>query len=235
MSIYFCSDWHFNHDREFVYGARGFQSVEEMNKAIIERHNSMVDNDDDVYVLGDLCLGGGGSEVLAANKALIEQMNGRLHIILGNHDTPARIEMYKTCKNVVDVKYADLIHYKGYHLFLTHFPCMTANLEKETLKQCTINVYGHTHQKDLFYQGMPFMFHCGADSHDCHPVFIDTAIVMMKAEVDKCKEQLQDIPDYQLNKSTLVCCTCTSATYCPGPNEDGSCPQYFHYERIKGV
>lgn len=190
MAIYFCSDWHFRHNREFIYKARGFESVEEMNEAIIERHNSMVAPDDDVYALGDLCLGGGGAEVLATNKALIERMNGHLHVILGNHDTPARVAMYETCANVVDVKYADLIHYKGYHLFLTHFPCMTANLEKESLKQCTINVYGHTHQKDLFYQGIPFMFHCGMDAHDCHPVFIDTALVMMKAEVEKCKEEL---------------------------------------------
>ena len=53
-NIWLTSDWHFNHDKEFVWKARGFESVHEMNQAIIERHNSKVEDEDDVYVLGDL-------------------------------------------------------------------------------------------------------------------------------------------------------------------------------------
>ena len=34
--IWFTSDLHFNHDKEFVVQARGFETVEEMNKAILE-------------------------------------------------------------------------------------------------------------------------------------------------------------------------------------------------------
>ena len=55
--IFVTSDWHFMHDRAFIWGARGFSSVEEMNNAIIERHNKVVSPEDDVYVLGDLMLG----------------------------------------------------------------------------------------------------------------------------------------------------------------------------------
>lgn len=181
---------HFNHNREFIWKPRGFQSVEEMNEAIVERHNSVVAPEDDVYVLGDLCLGGGGAEVLTRAKAFIESMNGKLHIILGNHDTPARVEMYKTCKNVVDIKYADMIHYRGYHFYLSHFPTLTANLEKESLKQCTINLFGHSHQTDNFYNDMPFMYHIGVDSHDCCPVLLDDAIEEMKNKVKECYAQL---------------------------------------------
>lgn len=188
--IFVASDWHLNHSREFIYGARGFQSVEEMNEAIIERHNSKVDTDDDVYVLGDLCLGGGEPGITAKNKALIERMNGRIHIILGNHDTPARQEMYRMCSNVVEVVYATMIHYRGYHFYLSHFPTLTANLEKESLKQCTINLSGHTHSSDPFYQDMPFMYNCAMDAHNCTPVLLDDAIEMMKNKVKECKEQL---------------------------------------------
>ena len=186
--IYLTSDWHFNHDREFIWHARGFDSVYLMNEAIIERHNAIVNPEDDVYVLGDLCLGRAGMGL--ANHALIEKMNGRIHVILGNHDTPARAEMYRMCKNVVEVTYATMIHYSGYHFFLSHYPCMTGNLEKETLKQCTINLYGHTHQKDRFFEGRPYMYHCGVDAHNCYPVLLDDAIEEMKKEVKKCKEQL---------------------------------------------
>lgn len=188
--IFVCSDLHFNHDRQFVWGARGFNSVEEMNEAIIERHNSKVSPEDEVYICGDLCLGGCVEGITARNQALIERLNGRIHIILGNHDTPARIEMYRMCKNVVEAVYATMIHYHGYHFYLSHFPTLTANLEKESLKQCTINLFGHSHQKDNFYNDIPFMYHVGVDSHDCYPTLLDDAIEEMKNKVKECKEQL---------------------------------------------
>ena len=56
-NIFLTSDLHFGHNKEFIYKVRGFNSIEEMNEAIIERWNSVVNNDDDVYVLGDLMLG----------------------------------------------------------------------------------------------------------------------------------------------------------------------------------
>ena len=71
--IYLTSDWHFNHDREFIWHARGFDSVYLMNEAIIERHNAIVNPEDDVYALGDLCLGRAGMGL--AKHALIEKMN----------------------------------------------------------------------------------------------------------------------------------------------------------------
>ena len=188
--IWVTSDWHLNHDRPFIWQARGFESVEEMNEEIICRHNILVQEEDDVYVLGDLCLGGGGHEALAANKEMIERFKGKIHIILGNHDTPARVAMYQTCKNVVEVAYATMLHYNGYHFFMSHFPCITANLEKETLKQCTIGLHGHTHAKERFYQGIPFLYQVGMDAQGCFPVDFDDAIEDMKNEVKKYKEQL---------------------------------------------
>ena len=191
MSIFVTSDLHFNHDREFVWKVRGYESVYEMNEAIVERFNSVVQPGDDVYILGDLCLGGGGPAILADNKALIERLNGRLHIIRGNHDTEPRVRMYETCANVVDiVKWADMLHYKGYHFYLSHFPTLTGNLEKESLKQCTCNLFGHTHQTTNFHLDMPFMYHVGVDSHNCYPMNLDDIINEMKAKVKECLAEL---------------------------------------------
>ena len=191
MSIFVTSDLHFNHDREFVWKVRGYESVYEMNEAIIERFNSVVQSGDDVYILGDLCLGRGGPAILAANKELIERLNGRLHIIRGNHDTEPRVRMYASCANVVDiVKWADMLHYKGYHFYLSHFPTLTGNLEKESLKQCTCNLFGHTHQTTNFHLDMPFMYHVGVDSHNCYPMNLDDIITEMKAKVKECLAEL---------------------------------------------
>lgn len=78
--IFLTSDWHFNHSKEFIYKPRGFDSAEEMNSALVERHNSLVTSEDDVYILGDLCLG--GAESLEKSRELISSMNGKLHVVL---------------------------------------------------------------------------------------------------------------------------------------------------------
>ena len=56
-NIWLTSDFHFGHDREFVWKARGYSSVEEMNEIQIEKFNSLVQPDDTIYILGDLMLG----------------------------------------------------------------------------------------------------------------------------------------------------------------------------------
>ena len=38
--IYFTSDLHFNHNKDFIYQARGFENIEEHNKTIVEKHLS---------------------------------------------------------------------------------------------------------------------------------------------------------------------------------------------------
>jgi calcineurin-like phosphoesterase family protein len=183
--IFITSDLHFNHNREFVYKPRGFNSVEEMNEAIVERWNAVVGPDDEVYVLGDLTLGDATIGV-----EYIRRLNGALHIVLGNHDTDNRVKMYYSLPNVVEVALAAKLNYKKYHFFMTHYPCLTGNLEKESLKQCTLNLYGHTHQKTNFYMDMPYMYHVGVDSHDCTPVLLDDIIVEMNDKVRECKEYL---------------------------------------------
>ena len=189
--IWITSDWHFNHDREFIWGARGFHNVQEMNEAIVARHNEKVRPGDTVYVLGDCALGGGDPQILAENKKLIESLNGNIHIIQGNHDTDRRVTMYESCQNIEGpVLYADMLHYKGYHFYLSHFPTMTGNLEKESLKQCTCNLFGHTHQTSNFYMDMPFMYHIGCDSHNCCPVLLDDIIEEMHEKVKECLDRI---------------------------------------------
>lgn len=186
--IFVTSDWHFNHDREFIWKARGFNSIEEMNQAIIERHNSIITPEDDVYVLGDLMLG--GPDRMNEGLELIKQMNGKLHIVRGNHDTERRWLAYPTLPNVVEHKDAIYLKCGKYHFYLTHFPCLTGNLEKETLTQMTLNLYGHTHQKSNFFEDRPYMYHVGVDSHECYPICLTDIVAAMRNKVIECKEQL---------------------------------------------
>ena len=183
--IFITSDTHINHAREFIYKARGFDSVEAMNEAIVERWNSVVGPDDEVYHLGNVMLGDSVSAL-----EYVKRLNGTIHIILGNHDTDTRINLYYSLPNVAEVALAAKLKYKKHHFFMTHYPCLTGNLEKESLTQMTLNLYGHTHQKSNFYMDMPYMYHVGMDSHDCTPVLLDDIIQEMHQKVEECKEYL---------------------------------------------
>ena len=45
--IYFTSDTHFSHDKDFIYSPRGFNSLEEEETTLISNWNSIVTNEDD--------------------------------------------------------------------------------------------------------------------------------------------------------------------------------------------
>lgn len=78
---YFVSDWHFNHKNIIDYCERPFDTVEEMNEAIIERHNARVTDNDTVFCLGDILF---GNKAHAAS--CISRLNGIKILIRGNHD-----------------------------------------------------------------------------------------------------------------------------------------------------
>lgn len=134
--------------------------------------------------------------MLGDNKHGIEclrKLNGNIKIIIGNHDTSARIKLYETLENVEIIGYATVLKYNKYHFYLSHYPTLTSNLEKSpNLKLHVINLYGHTHQEEDFYQEIPYMFHCGMDSNNCTPVLLDDAIEKMKEETQKCLEFLDE-------------------------------------------
>lgn len=180
--IFLTSDTHFGHNREFLWGPRGFTSSQEHDEAVIKNWNETVSAEDTVYHLGDLMLGDNlyGIEC-------VKRLNGHIKLIRGNHDTDARWKLYEKLPNVELVGWADVIKYKKYNFYLSHHPTLTSNLEKAPhLRMHLINLYGHTHQMGKFYQDMPFMFHVGLDSNDNRPILLDDAIELMKEETKRC-------------------------------------------------
>lgn len=183
--IYISSDLHLNHDKPFIYTARGYSSVEEMNKDLITKFNNTVTDEDEVYILGDLCLGGADS--LIDNFKMLSQLNGNIHIILGNHDTETRRKMYEALPQVVSISYAEMIHYRKYHFYLSHYPTLTANLDDDKpLRARTINLCGHSHTTDPFADWEKgCIYHCEVDAHNGFPVSLDTIIEDMKRRVQE--------------------------------------------------
>ena len=171
--IYFSSDYHFGHNKDFAWGGpRNCISVEDNSEKIISRHNTIVKDEDDIYVLGDLML---GDYEYGLDK--MQQLKGKIHIILGNHDTQNRIALYQTLPNVVEIVYSTLIKIGKQHYYLSHYPSFTANYDDKPYHSHIINLYGHTHQKNKFFtiegEENPFMYNVGVDAHDCAPVSIE--------------------------------------------------------------
>lgn len=185
MAIYFSSDLHFSHDKHFIYEPRGFPNITEMNETIVKNFNSIITNNDDLYLLGDCILGNSASSL-----EYLQQLNGKIHIILGNHDTSARKSLYEKLDNVVDIKYADMLKFGHYHFYLSHYPTITTNIDDcKNLKQMIINLYGHTHQQTNFFNEIPIIYHVGVDSHNCYPVEIQNIIKDIQQKIQNCKNK----------------------------------------------
>ena len=83
--IYFLADTHFGEERIMRYENRPFENVRKMDEEMISRWNSVVDNSDTVYLLGDF--GAEGYE-----KDILSKLNGKKILVKGNHDTKSNEE-----------------------------------------------------------------------------------------------------------------------------------------------
>ena len=179
------SDLHFCHDREFIWGARGYADVNEMNEAQVRKGNEIVTDEDEVWVLGDLMLG--DSE---QGLSYLKQLKGKIHVCLGNHDTSKREKAYRDLG--WDVQLCARMKYKKISFYLSHYPTITHNIDEKELWQVVVNLYGHTHQTANFYHDDPWMYHVGVDSHDGYPVSMDQVLADIRAEMQKCEEMLDN-------------------------------------------
>lgn len=149
--VWLMSDLHIGHDRDFVWAKRGFSNVQEHNETLIRNIKQCVGENDEFFILGDLTLGD-----LDAAAAYLRQIPGRVHIILGNHDTERRIEFYQSLG--WDIQFATRIRWGKYSFYLSHYPTECANPGEDKLSLATINIYGHTHQNWNWRHEEPFSY-----------------------------------------------------------------------------
>jgi calcineurin-like phosphoesterase family protein len=82
MSKFYTADPHVGHKNIIKYASRPFQSVKEMNETLIKNWNSVVKTDDETFVVGDYAF---CCDITMALDVFY-QLNGRKHLIIGNHD-----------------------------------------------------------------------------------------------------------------------------------------------------
>lgn len=132
--IFFTSDTHFGHENIIKYCARPFASVEEMDAEIIKRWNATVSKTDIVYHLGDFAFGRKGTREYA--QSVLLQLNGRIHLILGNHDQEERLP-----QGFESIETFREIEVDGQKIVLFHYGMRTWRHDLRG----TWHLYGHSH------------------------------------------------------------------------------------------
>ena len=81
---WFTADTHFGH--KGILGAMGrpFASIQEHDDLLVHAWNARVRPDDTVWHLGDFAMGSSPERC----AELFGRLNGRKHLIVGNHDKP---------------------------------------------------------------------------------------------------------------------------------------------------
>ncbi len=136
-NVWFTSDTHFGHTNIIKYTLRPFDSIGEMDERIIANWNKVVQPTDDIYHLGDFALVGRNEDKL---KQYVRRLNGRIHLILGNHDR----HWEKLYKNMLaSCQRLDEINVNGQAIILCHYAMKVWNKHSHNSWQ----LYGHSHGK----------------------------------------------------------------------------------------
>lgn len=140
QKVYFVSDYHYNHQKDFIWRKRGFSSPEEHNRFLIEKTNEIVRPNDILFCLGDYSLN--CSEEQFEN--FLSQLNcQKIYTIWGNHNSP----LYKIYNREVELSYGKdkevyPIYYKQL-IFLGNYVEVIVNGQFICLSHYPISVFNH--------------------------------------------------------------------------------------------
>jgi calcineurin-like phosphoesterase family protein len=122
---YFISDTHFGHKNILKFERTEFTTIEEHDQYLIDSINSVVTNNDELYLLGDI-----------GNMKKVPLLNGRKYLIVGNHDDRGRQTFPAFFAEVYDFPV-----YLTKRILLSHIP--------HPVDQGVLNVHGHLHGSAL--------------------------------------------------------------------------------------
>jgi calcineurin-like phosphoesterase family protein len=138
--VLFWSDLHFFHNNIIRYCERPFDSVEQMNSAMLKNYYHAIKDDDLVIFGGDVAF----SDV-DKTKALLQALPGKKVLVLGNHDFDTNKMTYRNYHafDMVTMAFSyPLVTSAGKicNVLVSHYP-----IDDKLLPDNTINVHGHIH------------------------------------------------------------------------------------------
>lgn len=163
---YFTSDQHFGHFNIIRLSHRPFSSLDEMNETMIAKWNAKVQEEDMVYILGDLFFRA------AAVEPILQRLKGRKHLVLGNHDhtwtTKVRLaDYFESVQTICEIDIG------GKPATLCHYPMLSYPQARRGYM-----IYGHIHNNTgddywplIMRRGR--LLNAGVDVNDFAPVTFD--------------------------------------------------------------
>ncbi|MFX0033463.1 MAG: metallophosphoesterase, partial [Candidatus Hermodarchaeota archaeon] len=168
--IWFTADFHLSHKNIIDYCNRPFNSIEEMDKAIIKNLEECVKSSDMLYFLGDLTF----KQTIA--RDFFERFNDlEIHFIIGNHDSKEVIKLAeKHCISISNLK--DII-IEDQSITLCHYAMRVWNKSHFNAWQ----LYGHSHAG---LSPIGKQYDVGVDNNHFFPVSFENLKVIMKKQPD---------------------------------------------------
>lgn len=160
--IYFTSDLHLGHRGIITMQDRPFANVEEMNKILVQNYNAVVNRDDTVYILGDICH---HMRSEAAND-IISHLHGKKYLISGNHDKKYDPDLFMEIRDFMTVSL------NGEYFALMHYPMLSWPKKNSGSYQ----LHGHIHAQAAYNEqnraeGIR-RFDVGVDANNYYPVSV---------------------------------------------------------------
>ena len=139
---FYISDLHLGHKNILKYEDRPWKTIEDMTIGIINNWNKVVRQKDDVYILGDFAFQNSYMTPIFITN-IFNSLNGKKHLILGNHDTWINKQDFNPrCLEEI-TPYKELKE-NGKFIILCHYPIDSWNGKEHG----SIHLHGHTHKPD---------------------------------------------------------------------------------------
>lgn len=175
--IFLTSDTHFSHTDIISYCKRPYLNTSEMNQSLINNWNSVINDDDIVYHLGDF------SMHEKSVKHYLDRLYGIKILIRGNHDENKILQEFDGYAHRM------IMNHKGFVFEMVHNP-------NDLSGKVDYAFCGHVHdswlkkskgeeQIDKHYNSFGKLLantlNVGVDVHNMKPILLDDAIEMLKS------------------------------------------------------
>ena len=139
---------------------RPFETVDQMNKVLIDNHNAVVRKNDTVYILGDIC------HRITVDKAndLISKLNGKKILIRGNHDKVYNSELFEEVTDFMTISL------EGHTFALMHYPMLAWPKSHHGSFQLHGHVHGRAADNEMNRENDIRRYDVGVDANNYYPV-----------------------------------------------------------------
>lgn len=166
--IFLTADLHLGHENIIYHCRRPFKTKSEHDEALIRNYNSVVGQDDHVFILGDITFH-------KDEEKYISRLNGFKHIILGNHDKSKVWYGLLSKPELKIVRVCDVhtIKYNKEHVWCSHYP----HRSWKNSSHGAYHAYGHCHGSLPDYNRS---MDVGVDCNNYKPISIDKFLDKLK-------------------------------------------------------